>query len=378
MPVEELLPPDSYRDNFIISGGDSDERMKLCEMMVRNTFNVKYPMIILHTGNTFLENIVAGNQLGIVINKRNPIFDVFAEMEFDEILQFVTDTNTAKYAISPAARYVLEVAYELSIARNRSPYFYWYAKCPFLTLGESISDRLKKGLITQDNANNLNTMLAAGQSETTKIAAFFSDMKAQLDYISIQDPKTVQPVSMLSAIRRNQILCIDIKSSTNAMLLEMMGHSINIALNRGLNFSLLLDDVAFANNNIFLNIISQASNHQNIILSKDLFSSVGGNENLFATLIGGVDKTVVFAHGSNISCSKWSEYLGQYDKIDVSNSNSSGWFQSNRWASSAHQSQTENMVRELKVKPEQISRLSYNEAFIFDRQSGSLIQTMIG
>jgi hypothetical protein len=372
------LPQNSYRDNFIISGGDQNERMMLCETLIRNVFIANHPMIILHAGNVVMENIIASNQLGIVINKRNPDFDAFVEMEFDEILQLVTDTGTAKYGINPAVRYVLEVAYKLTIARNRNPYFYWYAKCPFLTLGSIITDRLNKGLITKETANHLNTMLTAGQNEIAKTAAFFNDMKAQIDYITIKNPQSVQPVSLLSAIRKNQIICIDVKSSTNLMLLELLGHSINIALNRGYNFSFLLDDINLSNNSVLQSIVCQTNNHQNIVTSKDLYASVGGNEKVFATLIGGADKTVVFAHGSNISCVKWSEYLGQYDKIDVSNSNSSGWFQSNRWASSAHQSQTENMIRELKVKPEQIGRLSQNEAFIFDRMNGSLVQTVIG
>jgi hypothetical protein len=201
-------------------------------------------------------------------------------------------------------------------------------------------------------------------------------MKSQIDYLSAPDPKSVSAVSVLSTIKKNEILCIDMRSSSNVMLMELIVNSLIIGMNRGYDFSLMIDDIAFVNNDMLKNTLCQKANHHNIIVSKDLYALTGGKEDIFAAIIGESEKTVLFAHGSSISCEKWSKYVGEYDKIDVSQSHNSGWSQSGK-SFNLGDGQTETYKREAKVKPEQINRLSQNEAFIYDHTSGSLIQTFI-
>jgi len=43
------------------------------------------PMIILHTSHINVENIVAGQGLGIAVGDRNKLFDAFTGFEFNEI-----------------------------------------------------------------------------------------------------------------------------------------------------------------------------------------------------------------------------------------------------------------------------------------------------
>jgi hypothetical protein len=246
-----------------------------------------------------------------------------------------------------------------------------------LNLSGVISERLKNGLISQDKANHLNALLSAGQGESPKIDTFFSDVKAKIQNISVKDPKITKPYGIVSAIANRQILCIDLKSSSNILSLELFANSLQIAMNRGLEFSLMLDEIAFANNDLLLSVLGQATSTQIIMLSDDLYSLLGAREDIFAALVGRTEKTVVYSHSSNASCEKWSMYLGQYDKIDIANNRMAGWFQSNRWASSAHHGQTETFIRELKVKPEQIRGLSHNEAFIYDGAVGNLLQATV-
>jgi hypothetical protein len=161
------------------------------------------------------------------------------------------------------------------------------------------------------------------------------------------------------------------------MLVELIVNSLLIAMNRGYDFSLIIDDIAFMNNDMLKNTISQKSNHHNIIVSKDLYALTGGKDDVFSALIGEAEKTVLFAHSSNISCEKWSKYVGEYDKIEVSYNHNSGWHQSGKWGYNSNDGQTEALKREPRVKPDQINRLSQNEAFICDHTTGSLIKTII-
>ena len=375
--TDTIFPQDTYRDNIIISGGSQTERMQLCEQIILNAYNVSHPIIILHAANGPMENIIAANNFGIVISERNKKFDAFASFEFNEIFQVVTETCKSKYEIKPAGRYILQVVYSLLESRGSKPFFSGFANCPYFKLSDQIVSRLNSGSISQDAADELNSLLLTGQSELPKIDAFFSDMKSQTDFISAKNPKNENAVGVLSAIKMNQILCIDIKSSSNDMLLELIVNSLIIAMNRGFDFSLLIDDISFTNNEMLKNAICQKSNHRNIILSKDLFSLTGGKEDVFSAILGEAEKTVLFRHGSGASCDKWSMYLGEYERVDVSYNRNAGWSRSEKSGFNSNIGQTESLKRERKVNPEQIRSLSDNEAILYDKATDSLVHTRV-
>jgi hypothetical protein len=361
----------------MISGGSQGERLHICETILRNAYNASHPVIVLHTANSSLENIIAGNGFGTVANDKNKVFDAFTSFNFNEIYQIVTDTCKPNYGIKPTGKYVLQVVYDLLMNRGKKPYFSGFVNCPYFKLSDHITQRLNSGAITQGNADKLNSLLLTGQTECPKIDTFFNDMKSQIDYLSAPDPASVNAVSVLSSIKKNQILCIDMRSSSNIMLMDLIVNSLVIAMNRGHDFSLMIDDIAFVNNDMLKNALCQKSNHRNIIVSKDLYALTGGKEDVFAAIVGEAEKIVLFSHNSNISCEKWSEYIGEYDKIDVTHSRISSWFYSGRLGYSKTTGQTETMRRERKVKPEQINGLSQHEAFFYDSNTGKLIQTFI-
>jgi len=375
--VDALLPPGTYGDNIIVSGGDQGERLRVCEQALRNAQSVGHPVIVLHAANSRLENIITRSGLGAVVNASNKLFDGFASLEFHEIVQIVTDTCKARYEIKPPGRYILQVVYELLAIQGTRPYFAHFANCPFLKLRDQIASRLSTGRITQDVADKLNSLLLTGQTECQKVDAFFSDMKSQLEYMSATSPSSTGAEGILSAIKKKQILSIDIRSSSNTMLLEFLVNTLVIAMNRGYDFTLLLDDIPFTSNDFLKSTVCQRSNHRNIILSKDLYSLVGGKDETFNTIVGGAERAVLFAHSSSSSCDKWSKYLGEYEKIDVSYNDSGGFSQSSNWGYNSHYGQTETLKREHKVKPEEIRTLSQNEAFIFDNMSNRLFRTFV-
>jgi len=372
-----LFPSASCQENIVISGGDAGERLRFSEQIIYNNSAQGRAMIILHLANGGLENIIARNNLGVIVNKSSKYFDAFTSFELQEICQVVLDTCKSKYDIKPAGRYILQIVFDLLACKNMYPYFSNFANCPYHKLAERINDRLTNGFITQDVANNLNSMLMMGQSECAKIDTFFFDMMAQMNHIATVDANSTGGTSVLSAIKKGQILCIDLNSSANVMLVELIVNSLTIAMNRGYEFSLFLDDISVSNNEPLKNILCQKSNHNNIICSKDLYALLSGKEDVFTTVVGEAEKTVLLSHGSHLSCEKWSRYIGEYDKIDVTRNTNSGWNQSSKWGYNTNYGKTMTDKREYKIKPEQINRLSHREVIIYDNQSGSLIQANV-
>ncbi|MDR2547000.1 MAG: hypothetical protein LBC96_05740 [Lachnospiraceae bacterium] len=380
VPVDVLFPAESLQENIIISGGDTGVRHRFSEQLLRTGFIQDHPIILLHQGNGGIESTIARNNWGVVVNKRSLLFDAFTSFDLQEICQLVFDTCKAKYDIKPGGRYILQIVYELLACRKLRPYFAGYARFTYHQIPERINECLTKGLITQDKADNLNSLHMMGQSECAKIDTFFYDMKAQMSHIAADKPSVTSGsgISILSAIKNKKILCIELNSSANTMLVELIVNSLTIAMNRGYQFSLFLDDIAITNNDLLKNALCQKSNHNNIICTKDLYALLGGNENVFTTLCGEAEKTVLLSHGSHLSCEKWSKYIGEYDKIDVSRNTNAGWGKGSAWSYNTNQGQTTKDVREYKVKPEQINRLSADEVFVYDNQTGSLMQTRVG
>ena len=372
-----LFPSESYTENIIVSGGDTGIRLKFSERIIHNCVVQGRPMIVLHLANGGLENIIARNNWGVIANKRSKIFDAFTSFDLQEIRQVVFDTCKSKYDIKPAGRYILQIVYDLLACKKIRPYFSNYAGFTYHQLSDRISDCLVNGLISQNTANNLNSLLMMGQAECAKIDTFFYDMKAQLSHIAADNPNATGWTSILSAIKKGKILCIDLNSSANVMLVELIVNSLTIAMSRGYEFSLFLDDIAIANNELLKNALCQKSSHNNIICSKDLYALLNGKEDVFTTIMGEVEKTVLLSHGSHLSCEKWSKYIGEYDKIDVQRNTNSGWSQSDKWGYNSNQGQTEIDKREYKVKPEQINRLTPGEILVYDNQTGSLIQANV-
>ncbi|MDR2719332.1 MAG: hypothetical protein LBC03_00810 [Nitrososphaerota archaeon] len=372
-----LFPVESYKENIIISGGDSNERLRFSHCIIQNNFSQGRAMIVLHLGNSNLENIITSNNFGVVVNKNRKHFDAFTSFELQEICQTVFDTCKTKYDIKPAGRYILQIVYELLACKNVRPYFSNFANCPYHQLTERINNRLTNNLITQDTADKLHSLLMMGQTECAKIDSFFYDMKSQMNHIATDNANVAGGSSILSAIKNGQILCVDLNSSANVMLIELIVNSLIIAMNRGHNFSLFLDDVSIANNELLKNVLCQKSNHNNIICSKDLYALLNGKDDVFTTIVGEAEKTILMSHGSHLSCEKWSKYIGEYDKIDVSHNRNAGWSQSSKWGYNTNQGQTMTDKREYKIKPEQINRLSNGEIFVYDNQTGSLIQTRV-
>jgi len=375
--TDALFPSDSYQENIIVSGGDVVERATFSERILRNAVIRNRAVIILHISNWNLEKMIASNGFGMISNKNSKTFDPFTSFELQEICQVVLDTCKEKYDIKPTGRYILQVVYDLLSAKKMRPYFANYADFTYHQMASRINDSLTAGEITQSQATDLNSLLMMGQSEISKIDTFFSDMKSQIGHIAATNPAGVSAQSVLYAIKSGKTLCIDLNSSANVMLIEMIVNSLTIAMSRGYEFSLYLDDVAIANNEMLKNVLCQKSNHNNIIFSKDLYALLNGKEDLFSTIVGETEKTVLLSHGSHLSCEKWAKYIGEYEKIDVSHNTSGGFFAAGQWGYSSNLGQTMTNKREYKVNPEEINRLPHGQVFVYDNRNGSLIQANV-
>lgn len=185
-------------------------------------------------------------------------------------------------------------------------------------------------------------------------------------------------VNIKTAVKHNGLLMMDIGSSTNEILINLIVNEIKEILASGKQIMLILDEININSNELLNKLVKSISSRcLTTFLSTDIYSMLGADENLFYTFTANACKCIIFSHTSGATCNKWSELLGYYDVDKVSQNIATN--QNYQWGYSSGTSNSINVStnREFIVKPEEISRLKPNEVYILDRNAKELAQTTI-
>ena len=102
---------------------------------------------------------------------------------------------------------------------------------------------------------------------------------------------------------------------------------------------------------------------------------------MFASVVGKSLKTIIYKHTSGLTCGKWAEAIGYYEKKEITNTYTSGSNYQSMFTIIPGQLNTNtmniNLKREYIVRPEEISHMSKNEVFIIDSINDELAHTFI-
>ena len=195
--------------------------------------------------------------------------------------------------------------------------------------------------------------------------------------IAYQPKQGYQPINIISALKQNSVLCFDISSATNKLLINTIVYQCKLALTKGMQFALIIDSIPTNANTAYESLIKSSPDKIiKMISSDDLFAMVGGDDKLFAAIVGNSQTTIVMSHTSGHSARMWSEVFGEYDKLEESYSTSRGSSRRSPFSlfSSPNYNRTVNVSRnrEYIVKPEAIMRMAQTEAYILSAARGEL------
>jgi hypothetical protein len=217
-----------------------------------------------------------------------------------------------------------------------------------------------------------------GQSERSNVQTFFSQLSYQGAGVLSNKSNRNSAVNIKTAVEHNGMLMIDIGSSTNDILLNVLINEVKEILASGKKIMLVLDDISINSNDLLSKVIKSLSSRcLTVLLSDDVYSMLGADDNLFHSFVGNATKCIVFSHTMGVSCSKWAEVFGYYDVDKISKNMSTN--QNYQWGYGSGVSTSINVStnREFIVKPEEISRMKYNEVYILDRNAQELAYTTI-
>lgn len=380
--IEGFIERDPHVGSYIISGGHALYRARAAASIAACSLVQNVPIIILHEGNLELQNqIVAATSFSkdrVIIAKGTSVYDPFYNRTNQEICNLIINSTRNPADIGPIGQQYLTGVSEFIRSKQIPPYCEMFVSCPHDELFDKIDDAEKKGYLPSTKAIQIRNHLMQGQGERAGIQSFFSQLSYQGAGILSNRGSRNSAVNVKTAVNHNGLLMIDIGSSTNDILLNLLINEVKECLAAGKRIMLLLDGININSNDLLSKIIKSLSSRcLTTLVSEDVYSMLGADDNLFNSFAGNACKCIVFQHSIGVSCTKWADVFGYYDvnKIsqNVSNTQNYQWGYGFGSANSINVS-TE---REHIVKPEELARLNMNEVYILDRNAQELAFTTI-
>lgn len=366
--------------NALISGGNPRVRVSAMVSQAICAAQNGFPVIVLHEGNRYLEQQLRSNISGTgkycEISSNNPVFEPFYGLDILEISDQILESAPKEYDIKYNARYYIEGVGTYLKENHKNPSFRMLSTCPHSVIFDKVDDLQMRGVISDSESQEIKSKLMMGQSENFKLDSFFARMRMETLPILYQN-RNLKPVNILSALKKGQVLCFDVVSIANKLLINSLVYQLKLAQTRGIQYTIIVDSLRLNANDAFAEYIKAPSDrNRRMFSSDDLYAMVGGDEKVFASIVGNTQIVVVMAHSSGHSAIKWADVFGQYDKFEQSYSTTRGTIRATPFSifSSPNKSRSVSISknREYIVKPEAISRMGNNEAYILTAALGEL------
>lgn len=380
--IEGFIERDKQVGSYVISGGVSDNRAKAAASVVACALSQGVPTVVLHEGNTTLQQHVvnatafSGNK--VIITSSTSVYDPFYNRSNQEICNLIINSAGNHTLINAhGQQYILGII-DFIKSKNIPPYCEMLVTCPHNTIFEKIDDAQQNGYITDQRATDIRNQLMQGQGERANIQAFFSQLAYQGAGILSNRGNRNSAVNIRTAVSHDGLIMIDIGSSTNDILLNLIVNEIKEVLTSGKTMMLVLDGISINSNELLAKVIKSLSSRcLTTLVSDDVYSMLGADDNLFHSFVGNACKCVVFSHNVGVTCNKWSEVFGYYDVDKVSQN--IGNNQNYQWGYGfgSQYSISVSSNREFIVKPEELARMAINEVYVLDRNARELAYTTI-
>lgn len=380
--IEGFIERDNQVGSYVISGGSAENRARSAASVVACSLSQGVPTIVLHEGNILLQNHIAnatsfsGNK--VIITSSTSVYDPFYNRSNNEICNLIINSTGNHLLINALGQKYIEGIIELIKSKNIPPYCEMFVRCPHDYLFEKIDDAQHNGYLSDQRAAQIRNQLMQGQSERANVQSFFSQLAYQGSGILSNKGSRNSSVNVRTAVSHDGLIMMDIGSSTNDILLNLIMNEVKEVLTSGKKIMLVLDGINVNSNELLSKIVKSLSTKcLTTILSEDVYSMLGADDNLFLSFVGNACKCIVFSHTVGVTCNKWAEVFGYYDVDKVSQN--IGSTQNYQWGYSFGTQYSINVStnREFVVKPEEISRMSMNEVYVLDRNARELAFTLL-
>ena len=374
--IEAFFDENNPIENMMFTGGDNSIRVRAITRAIECAYIQGYSVLLLHGGNRELENS-ATNYFGIgnvcVVNGSNPIYDPFIGASNSEIARLIVSSSTKDYKINATGRYYINGISDYIRANKKSPRCYMYINCPHLTFIDGVNKAESQGRISQNEARSIISQIMQGEIERGNIEAFFQALSRQGASILAQKSNAGNAVNYVDVSHKQQILSVDVQSSTNTVLINTLVNEAETIISQGGKTMIVADGIQICTSDVLMDYIKRGGGYYSVVASSDdVYSGFGGNDNEFFAFSGKCSKIIISKHSSAHSCQKYSDIIGSYDKHEINNSYAQNANYVGHWGYGTTHTASINTKRENRVKPEEIQGMAVDEVFIMDKITGEI------
>ena len=319
-PIEAFLSNDPT-ENIVVSGSNNNVRERVLCASAWNCYQQRRAAVILHCGNYNLVNRLWDtfrNTNFLCLDSSNGIYDPFIGLERADVSQFILASSGHEYRIERSGGSYIYGLYDYLQQIGRPVCVETLYNCMRDRSHENILQESQNGNMSDFMARRINSELAQGQLEMGNIEQYLSALRHQGNGLIADESRLSQAISLRSVIRDNRVVAIDISDSSNTLLLDIIVQELRAAITDRNVFSLLIDDVPIEVTESFIQLIRMFSGNNTLVYSaQDAYSQMQSTTNVLDTLLGRAATVIVLQHYSSVSSSKFSEFFGNYQKLET-------------------------------------------------------------
>lgn len=379
-PIEAFVVR-NRRGNILVSGNNRSIRNRILCAAAYNSCLRRKPVVILHCGNSELESMIAaaysGEATPHIINSRNPVYDPFVGLSKEDISQLVISSSGNANKIERIGGTYINGLTDYLLSRGRRPIARSYIKCPHDEILSRVMAHRSSGEISEADATHINTEIMQGKTEQGNVEQYFRVLSTQASCILAQ--KADNAISIRNSIEGDETIMIDLVAASNNLLVNVLLQEIRDAMSRGKEFLLVLDSIPVdASESLGLLIRNYANSCNFVYSSADAYSDTQSTANVFETMLAKANTVFVMQHNSAQTNKKFSEYFGEYQRIEVNTTYASGdtyatYGQVLPGSSNSDIISTQR-VNKPRVEERDIAALGYDELYIKRDANNEIIQ----
>lgn len=362
------------RGNILVSGNNQSIKNRVSCVAAYNSCLRRKPVVILHCGNSELERLISEaystEYMHYIINRNNPIYDPFLGLSKEEISQLVVTASSGSNRVERiggiGGTYINGLT-DYLLANGRTPVASSYIRCPHDELLSRVLRHQENGEISDADARHITDEITQGKSEQGKVEQCFRVLNTQASCILSRSADWA--ISIRKAIDENETISIDLVSASNDLLISMVLQEIRDAMSMGKEFLLVLDSIPIDASESLGQLIRNYSSSCNFVYaSSDAYSDTQSTANVFETLLAKSNTVFVMQHNSANTNKKFSEYFGEYQRVEINTTYASGdtyatYGQILPGSSNSNITSTQR-VNKPRVEERDIASLSYDELYI--------------
>lgn len=383
--IEGFFDVNQPLGNVIASGGDNNVRCRVVAAAAACAATQGVPVIVLHCGNMTMErqlsSMFTGASFFQILNRSNPIYEPLTGLNDGEISQLLVQSGTGLTAIPSGGKYYIEALGAFLRAKGIDPYCKMFFTCPHQKMAQAVDAAVQAGQFSAADGQQIKSLIMQGQTYRSAVETFFSRFEQQAGHILCGKSQIGKRTSLFEAAKRKMVTIVDVAADTNDLLLNVVAAEVERVLASGIPLCLVIDDISLASNEGVARLLrSSLSTFWRVITARDFYSMVGSNDSVFSDITNNAQKLFIAAH-SGVSCTKWAQLIGEYDKDEISKSYATSNHYRGFFTVLPSQGNSENITvaqkREFIFKPEAISRFAWNEIVVINRIEQEIAHTFV-